>query len=285
MLKTYLSGRHVILIKNNVGRVLVTGVLLIALCSCAIADRPVNATPEIQGITTSDTIQAQGTVTRTDSLAWTLVNQGQVNTIPIGDQVIQYSTVYNDNTAAVSGQTTLVKSMSVSTGNRIAGQSNVKTNTDLQFIAIDTGRVTRSEDILIDGVGNATPTASSVLCPFASAVSEELPRFCNIVQAGSTLDATLISLSASADDRFVAASADIPVALNYAVSVKGITIGTQSAPAMGSVSGFFKVHLQQARNGSAFKSQDLVYSETASASGLISGFAKSMGYNSGIRTI
>jgi hypothetical protein len=257
-------------------------VLFCSFCSLAVADRPVNATPEIQSITTSESLQVQGTITETDSLVWSTVNHGKVSTIPIGDQAIQYTTGYNDNPVAVSGLTTFVKSTGISTGNKIADQSNMKTTTDLQFIAIDTGRVTRSEDILLDGVGNETPTSTSVLCPFAASESAVLPRFCNIIQAGSTVDSTLVSLTSEADERLVAASADIPVVLNYAISVKGVTIGGQTAPATGLVSGFLKVHLQQARNWSAIKSQDLVYSETATASGLINGFAKSVGYNSGI---
>lgn len=71
---------------------------------------------------------------------------------------------------------------------------------------------------------------------------------------------------------------------------------------IGSVSAYLKVHVQEARNESTLsgtlippgltgfysfpdgsnplKSEDLVYSETSSASGLISTFSKSMSYSS-----
>jgi hypothetical protein len=67
---------------------------------------------------------------------------------------------------------------------------------------------------------------------------------------------------------------------------------------IGSVSAYLKVHVQESRNESTIsvgtgiffyvfpdslnpvKSEDLVYSETSSASGLISRFSKSMSYSS-----
>ena len=80
---------------------------------------------------------------------------------------VQYTTGYNDQYSGVSGQQTFAKSMAISTANKIADQSNVKANTNIQFIAIDTGRATRTEDLLLDGAGNSTSTANSILCPFA----------------------------------------------------------------------------------------------------------------------
>ena len=62
---------------------------------------------------------------------------------------------------------------------------------------------------------------------------------------------------------------------------------------IGSASAYLKVHVQEARNSTnaAFtewdraKSEDLAYSETSSASGLISSFGKSMSYQSGFNLI
>ena len=41
--------------------------------------------------------------------------------------------------------------MAFSTANTIADQSNIKANTNIQFIAVDTGRATGTEDLLLDG--------------------------------------------------------------------------------------------------------------------------------------
>jgi hypothetical protein len=206
--------------------------------------------------------------------------------MPLGAGTVQYTAGYNDNLMAVNGQTTFVKSMQISTANTIADQSNIKANTNLQFIGIDGGRATRSEDILIDGAGMATGTAGSILCPFASATSDVIPPFCNIVQAGSSIDTSLTSVVTSANTRFIGTDSTFPVVLNYNIAAKGITLsdGT-SSPMIGSVSAFVKAHVQEARNSSATKSEDLVYSETSSASGLINSFAKSISYQSGFNLI
>ena len=266
-------------------------VMLLALCGAALADRNIPATPEIQGISTSTSIQAQGTVTETDSLAWTSASNDSTQIAiapgaPLADQQVQYTTGYNSQYSGVSGQTTFVKSMAVGTGNKIADQSNVAAHTDIQFIAIDTGRATNSEDILLDGVANSTTTADAILCPFATSVSTVIPPYCNIVQAGSSFDSTLTSTVTNANDRFVGTDSTFPVTLNYNVASKGITLsdGT-SSPMIGSAAAYLKVHVQEARNTSTTKSEDVVYSESSTASGLINSFSKSVAYQSGFNLL
>jgi hypothetical protein len=236
----------------------------------------------------------------------TTTDQG-IHTGVLDPGQVQYTTGYNDQYAGVSGQQTFVKTMAISTANKIADQSNIKANTDIQFIAIDTGRATRSEDLLLDGAAQAQDSSSLILCPFANANPGIIPAFCNIEQAGSAFDTTLTSTVTSADTRFVGTDATIPVVLNYNINAQGITLSDgSSSPMIGSVSAFMKVHVQEARNESTIsgtvlsqgeaaqillpysypdganpqKSEDLVYSETSSASGLINKFSKSMSYSS-----
>jgi len=240
-----------------------------------------------------------------DLLTW-LQNQGSPLTPPLRDLEVQYTTGYNDQVMAVSGQSVFTKSMAVSTGNKIGDQSNIKADTSLQYIAIDTGRATRTEDLLLDGAAQATTTSNAILCPFATSVSPVIPAYCNIEQAGSSIDTTLTSVVTHADDRFVGTDSTFPIVLNYNINAQGITLsdGT-SSPMIGSVSAYLKVHVQEARNASSIpdeinigasypgsiitqtslKSEDLVYSESSSASGLISKFSKSMSYQSGFNLI
>jgi hypothetical protein len=280
---------------KKLGFFIIAMAMLVVMTGFVAAERNDPATPEIQGISTATSVQAQGTVTEADSLAWTLaanMTPGMGNQMAIGigapltDSKVQYTTGYNDYVTAVSGQTTFAKTMAVSTGNKIADQSNVAAHTDLQFIAIDTGRATRSEDLLIDGVANATSTSEAILCPFASAASAVIPPYCNIVQAGSSIDTTLTSTVTNANDRFVGTDSTFPVALNYNIAAKGITLsdGT-SSPMIGSASAYLKVHTQEARNSSTVKSEDLVYSETSTASGLINSFNKGFAYQGGFNLI
>ena len=164
---------------------------------------------------------------------------------------VQYTAGYNAQYSGVSGQQTFAKSMAVSTANTIADQSNIKANTNIQFIAIDTGRATNSEDLLLDGASQAQNSSGLILCPFANANPGIIPAFCNIEQAGSAFDTTLTSTVTSADTRFVGTDATIPTVLNYNINAQGITLsdGT-SSPMIGSVSAYLKVHVQEARNES-----------------------------------
>jgi hypothetical protein len=275
--------------------IIVAAMVLVALTGVVLADRNIPAVPEIQGISTSTSIQAQGTVTETDSLAWTTAANmapGMGNQVavaigaPLTDSKVQYTTGYNAAYSGISGQTTFVKSMAIGTGAKIADAANVAAHTDIQFIAIDTGRATNSEDILLDGVANSTDTAAAILCPFATATSAVIPPYCNIVQAGSSFDSTLTSTVTNANDRFVGSDSTFPVTLNYNVASKGITLsdGT-SSPMIGSAAAYVKVHVQEARNNTTVRSEDLVYSETSTASGLINSFSKSIAYQSGFNLI
>ncbi|HTY14201.1 MAG TPA: hypothetical protein VMC42_00670 [Methanoregulaceae archaeon] len=214
----------------------------------------------------------------------TVINHG-LHTGVLDPGQIQYTTGYNDQYSGISGQQTFTKSMAVSTGNTIADQSNIKANTNIQYIAADTGRATRTEDLLLDGAANSTDTASAILCPFAQSVSTVIPPYCNIVQAGSAFDTTLTSTVTSADTRFVGTDSTFPVVLNYNINSQGITLDSGSSPMIGSVSAYLKVHVQEARNNTTTKSEDLVYSETSTASGLISKFSKNMQYQSGFNLV
>jgi hypothetical protein len=347
---------------------LIAFILLIAFTSIVYADTGVPAQPEVQGLATGTSANVVGTVTETDSGAWSinahgiplsgddpivaawpewgihgvttyadfkegwdefhaanpdvtlwdvfqndihdppelvqsflsfLQNQGSSLTPPLQTQEVQYSAGYNDQYAGISGQQAFTKSMALTTANRIADQSNIKAATSIQFIAVDTGRATRTEDLLLDGASLPQNSSTLILCPFANANPGIIPAFCNIEQAGSAFDTTLTSTVTSADTRFVGTDATIPTVLNYNINAEGITLGNQSSPMIGSVSSYLKVHVQEARNESTtiipvtddfvsemtilqppVKSEDLVYSETSTASGLIDKFSKSMSYSS-----
>ena len=356
-------------------RIFIYPVLVVLICfsSMVSGDRPVNATPEVQGILTGTTMDCIGIVTETDGIAWSVsaplrekdfatVNfaitdpdfpsnyysairrssDGQVVAIvpgtglisvnipsgtyefgyedefhnffalgvgliqPISDgsaynaqydlthgfrisnslmdpEMVYYSAGYNEQTVAVSGKTTYIKSMALSTANKISGESNIKSTKSIQFTGTDSGRITSSEDLFVDGSGTWSRTGDSILCPFGTQNSEFIPAFCNIAQAGSSIDVNLVSMTTAVDSRFISADSAVPVALNYDIRAGGINTGNGYSPATGSVSAFIKVHTQEARGNITKKSEDLSYSETSSANGLIQQFTKKMNYQSGAR--
>jgi hypothetical protein len=103
----------------------------------------------------------------------------------------------------------------------------------------------------------------------------------DIVKAGSSIDATLTSVSTHLGTSNVG-DQDSPLSLNYDISAKGMTLsdGT-TVPMTGSVTAYVRVYTMGGRDSSGQINQDLTYSEVSTASGLINSFQKSIAYRSG----
>jgi hypothetical protein len=255
--------------------------MLVALSGAVMADRVVNQTPESQTISTSTAIIADGLVMDSSASAWTLSNQ-VMGDMPLGTDEVQYTTAYDANTVAQAGTTTFVKTMAVDTRNKVIGQSNIKADTAVTFIATaDGGNIVGSENLMLDGAGNATTAADKMLCPFASAGGNVIPAYCNIIQAGSKYDLTVGSVTTSANDKFVGSDATVPVTLNYAINVKPYTASGTNVPAIGSAMAYVKAHIMEGNNMNTTKAEDLTYSETSSVNGYINSFNKVIAYQSG----
>jgi hypothetical protein len=277
-------------------------VVLIALTGCAMADRNVCATPETQAITTSETVVVTGTMTSTEALTWTLASDSKINGVygtglsanPFVGQNSQYTTGYNEETKAIDGSTTFIKSFAVDTGNKVLNQQNVKAYRQIQYVSAGNGaRMTSNENIFVDGVADPALWENTMLCPFQATAPDANPPHCNIVTAGSAMDVTQVNVVTNANDRFVNVNGDYPVTLHYDIAAKGFTLedGT-TVPAMGSMSAFVRAHIMEGREasvdavtGQIYKAEDLTYSELTTASGLIYNFNKAIDYTSGVRRI
>jgi hypothetical protein len=156
--------------------------------------------------------------------------------------------------------------------------------------------MTSSENIMVDGAGAMTVTADETLCPFAAGQNPFVPPFCNIVMSGSNLDVTLASITTTAGERFVAATADIPVEQAYRISVKGVNGQNSTIPAEGSMNAFMNVHVQEGRmiditpdipdilwSGYApVQGADMTYVQTAAAGGVINESTVGFNHQSGV---
>jgi hypothetical protein len=281
---------------RRIGYVVIAMAMLIAVTGTVLADPGVLQTPETQGLSTVLTIQAVGTVTETENMVWQLTNASALatNTDGLALSQVQYVSSYSENTIADQGYTSYARTMAIDTANKVGNQYNVRADKVVEFIGSDTGRMISEESLLLDGVGMELSTADIMLCPFASTTYSSIPQFCNIIEVGSSADVTLASLTTSADERHVMATADPAVAVDYSTKVTGFS----DIPAMGSATAYINVHIQEGRQGynarvgalggplgyiADPKAEDLVYSEVSTASGEISLFQKVMNYQSGMR--
>jgi hypothetical protein len=313
----------------------ITGIALgIALCiivtGIVSADIPVNATFETQGIVSTTSMNVLGTMTSSAVLSWRQSNSGGIDDPPlenggwptnyiVDDEVIsgytvdpfvldifgpaprgeiQYTAGYSEFTEAKNGLTDYSKRFSADTVNKVLGLNNIDASRNIQFRAdpAKDGRMTSHEDIMVDGAGAMTVTADETLCPFAAGQSPFVPPFCNIVMSGSNLDVTLASITTTAGERFVAATADVPIEQAYRISVKGMTGQNGTVPAEGSMNAFMNVHTQEGRminitpDGPDIlwtgyvpaQGADMTYVQSAAVSGAINEFTIGYNYQSGI---
>jgi hypothetical protein len=295
-------------------------ILILLLCTgVSMADRLLNQTPEVQGITTTTNANAVGLVMETDAISWQDSNYGLVNStlaipgysIAAGPFILDIpeiyfsmvdtraearSTVtYDETTVAMDGATAYTKTLSLSTANKVAGQSNIKADKSVTYVGGEGGKMTSSENILMDNAGAFDYTRSNYLCPFAAQQSMFLPDYCNIAKMGSSVDVSQGSLVTSTSERSVSATSDAAAEIDHSISLTGIG----NSPAIGSADASMSVHIQNGRllplgvlsfsNGDhayvykRAKSEDLTYTEKSAASGVIASFAKTMQYQSGMK--
>jgi hypothetical protein len=267
-----------------------------------MADTGVPQVPETQGFVTSTAMSAIGTVTETDSIVNIIANfevtpPGTIP-YPVGDLPMhsEYTSTYTEDTIADQGLVTYTKGMTTDTAGMAATNLyNVQTSKVVEFVGSGTGRMVSDENTVLDGAGTWFYDQSILICPFASSESNINPAFCNIVQEGSSVDLTLGSLTTDTEQRYIMQISkhypvyDLPISdpgveSDYAIKLTGFG----DIPAMGSATASINVHAQEARtqlNDDLTpnpKAEDLLYSETTTASGDITLFQKVMGYSSKI---
>ena len=308
--------------------IIITGLLALAfmVTGFACADPSIPATPETQGITTTTSAQVSGWFDEEQDMSWQISTSplGSSLTypnpsIPVGPYVIYvpgnivleevfgegnttnggvlYSSVYSEQTSATNGDIEYSKQFSAETGNQLAGGSNIEAERLIAFSTDTSGRLVSSEYIMVDGVGQFSLTDNVLLCPFASDASEFVPQFCNMAEMGSDLDISTGSVSTAASDRFIAASGDYPVDVDYRIRLTGIG----DEPAEGSVSAFMDALSQEGKidvfvrvpfdnpeDGTLYLlrtglASELRYEELSSVHGQVAVFDKDMHYESGMR--
>ena len=274
---------------KTTGIIVIALAMLITLTGVAMADQPIPATPEVQVVSTATSMNVMGDISLVQSLAWTDSNLSlpvtYVTNPLLADTGIQYTTAYDQNLVGLSGITSLNKQLGVDTQNKVQTQSNVKAVTQVNFLGLDGGNIVGSENIMIDGAGRNTTVSDRMICPFSAVTNARVPAYCNIFQAGSRFDLSEGAVTAQADDRFISASIDPPVELNYQVTVKGFPVTGEPGPAIGSVGSYAKFHIQEARGVNETKSEDIVGSHTASAAGYISSYGDSIRYTSQVTSV
>lgn len=256
------------------GIMVVVLAMLVGMTGFAMADPGVNATPETVGISTAGVVSVQGAIISKTDLTMKSSSSQNITSIPALTIGRYYVATYNDDVTSTGvGLIDMTKTMDVDTNNMEANQYNIEAFKVLNFLGDGTSRIVSTENIFVDGTGLPAKTAETLICVMGPSKSEWVPAFCNVAEAGSSVDMLAGSATTGADTRFIMKSADPGVVLDYNVRVID-TIGKASA--------YMEVFSQEGK-GNATPSApfaEVKFREDTSVDGLITLFDKTFAYES-----
>jgi len=252
-------------------------VLLLAffLLGCVNADDPVNAIFQTQSIHTETSVVVSGSFSNEASIVWQQSSEALDDSASLSESERQATMSYSESTYANNGYVEYDKVADLDTGNQVLNQNNFKSTRQLDFVSFNDayGSVISSESLVLDSASMGSSISGRALCPFISSDDGSIPAYCNIIEMGSSFSGTAVSMTTIASERHIAYTADIPVAMDYSISLAG----------QGTASAYYRMHLQGAREESSNKSMDITGYDKTTASGTIQTFDKTMNYGSGVR--
>ncbi len=264
-------------------------IAFVLLTGYALADRGIDPVPETQGIVTSTSVNAVGNFASATELQWRITDdpKGLPNIPPLNTVLASiYESTYTEDTQTQGvGLMLYDKELDVETSGQISGQWNIEATKQIAFIGIDGAYVVSTDNIMVDGAASPERTATNVICPFASAVTQVFPTYCNRAEAGSTIDMTVANVRTTTTDRFVMPSGDHPVELNHDIRVTELVT---DVPSVGMATAYMDVLIQEARGATTLSPptytlmERIEFSEETTADGAISLFDKLMHYESGM---
>jgi len=154
-----------------------------------MADNPIRATAETQGISTTTGVTCIGTVSNAETVVWTESNQDLRNNPPLqtywptvdGKEAdftnvewapeTQYVSSYSESIIADNGYTEFNGVQSVDTSNRVANQNNFASTEQFDYVASESamGRINFAESLLLDGASQGANAGTRMLCPLQPA--------------------------------------------------------------------------------------------------------------------
>jgi len=188
---------------------------------------------------------------------------------------------WTDSIRTNGGHTSLNKNIDFDSKNKVDGMNNLEVEKVLTYESIEGSHLNGAESYTLDVAGNYKATEDSIRCVFASASSDYLPAFCNVVKAKSELiNVNSAQISTKGAVRGVAATADVPAALSYQIAVTPDS-NSGSGFADGTIKTFFGGSIMEARDKNQVPSATNTWKDTASVTGGIKNFQKTFNYESG----
>lgn len=270
-------------------KVISFGFIIITLLFSAVisADRLPNQAPENQSFMIDTTISAIGMVKDGSSLAWTLTNkdmipQGQLRAM----QTIE-SAVYYDKLMTNGGKFREVRNYDFVSQNRGRSRYNIDNEKILTYNSISGTHLIGDEEYYLSTAGNPTPRSENIRCIFSTKEDINIPTFCNVVSAKSSLNNINNAKGSTRGQIRSVSIASIPAALRYRIAITpDETQGNGFAD--GFVSTEFSGSILESRNYETYRSSwnkvsgDNTWKDKTEISGRIMKMQKVYSYNSGV---
>jgi hypothetical protein len=288
-------------------------VLILMLGSSGIASATVNPQQpdEVQNLRIETSVISEGTFKQDSSLEWALsseylgvngviVSPGELEfqpeppLNPAGE--VQMQCIYSEDTTAANGDISFDKVGIVDTRAKVGQDWNVENLRQITFTGHDAGSVLSTEDIVLNSVGTSIPLSFSRMCPLCDCVGgcDCIPMFCNIIEAGSSIDLDSFNLASSINLRNVnkkgdpgfyppIPTSDEPARLFFKTEVTGYTT---THPADGLISTYLNSKAKEGGPqwpGLPLAYQDMSITEKREIIGKTSLFSYTVDYESGIR--
>ena len=272
---------------------LVAMVMVTGLCT---ADRLPNATPENQVFSIDTVIDVTGAVSDKTTMSWVIASPGAIPTGILGAGQSIADVTYRDSILTNGGKLAENKNFDFSSKNQASGLYNIESQKVLTYASTEGSHMVGEEEYTLSVAGNYASGDGNIRCVFSQANGNNLPAFCNIVSAKSSLvNVNSAQISTKGQIRAVAASADVPAGLNYQIAVTP-DANSGSGFAEGTVKTVFAGSIMEARDGGNDNyngvsgtptwnktSAENTWKDTTEVTGGIKNMQKAFSYQSGFR--
>jgi len=188
---------------------------------------------------------------------------------------------WTDTLRSNGGKLSLNENIDFDSQNKGKGLNNLEVEKVLTYASTEGAHLVGAEEWTLDVAGSWENTEDSIRCVFAQASSDFFPAFCNVVKAKSELvNINSAQVSTKGSVRSVAATGDIPAALNYQIAVTPDS-NSGSGFADGTVKTLFAGSIMEGRDNHLIPSATNNWKDSASVTGGIKNFQKSINYESG----
>jgi hypothetical protein len=255
-----------------------------------VGDRLPNQTPEYEVFTVDSIFDVTGSIDDKTSMAWVIASPGSIPEGILDEYQVISDVQFKDSLITNGGKISENKNFAFDSQNQESGLFNIESEKVLTYASIEGAHMVGEEEYTLSIAGNYDALEDDIRCVFAEDSTVDLPAFCNIVSAKSSLlNVNSAQVSTKGQIRAVGETADIPAELNYRIAVTP-DANSGSGFAEGTVITTFAGSIMEARDIDNYEdsanwnktSAENTWKDHSEVTGGIRNFQKALEYQSGL---